>query len=206
MTERPILFSGPMVRAILDGRKTQTRRVLNKHMVAFIDTYEFDIRHLIPQCPYGRVGDHLWVRELYVAFGRWETRFSEKKGRDEWHFVDMTLDTGREYRFDGALPNSARGGVTPTWWKRPSIFMPRAAARTLLEVTGVRVERLQAITWQDAIAEGIHDPRRAARRVDPVEGTVAQFRHLWDNLNAERGHGWAANPWVWVIEFRRIEQ
>ncbi|KVG33817.1 hypothetical protein WJ30_07030 [Burkholderia diffusa] len=155
--------------------------------------------------PYGAPGDRLWVRETHIAYGRWETRFSAKKGRDEWHFVDMTHDTGLEYRFDGDLPNAARGGATPAWWRRPSIFMPRRAARTLLEITGVRVERLQEITWQDAIAEGVHDPRRAARRIDPVEGTVAQFRHLWDSLNAERGHGWDVNPWVWVVDFRRIE-
>ena len=83
--------------------------------------------------------------------------------------------------------------------------MPRWASRITLEITGVRAERLQSIEWDEAIAEGIPDPRRAARRIDPVEGTVAQFRQLWDGLNAARGHGWEANPWVWVVEFRRIE-
>ncbi|MBJ9669001.1 hypothetical protein I5693_15745 [Burkholderia cenocepacia] len=222
MTEHPILFNEPMSAAVRAGRKSQTRRVMtpqpffddrgllwwhwSKHAgSAWDQPIGAPSEAWLARCPYGVPGERLWVRETHIAYGRWETRFSEKKGRDEWHFIDMTLETGREYRFDGAVSNAARGGVLPAWWRRPSIFMPRAAARTLLEVTGVRVERLQTIEWDEAIAEGISDPRRAARRVDPVDGTVAQFRQLWDGLNAARGHGWDTNPWVWVVAFRRIE-
>ncbi|WP_321810126.1 hypothetical protein [Burkholderia sp. BCC1985] len=233
VAEHPILFNEPMSAAARAGHKSQTRRIAipKRSYIDFIgggpkagpdwndpSCWGFEDPNTgiwwalrgneecrqIP-CPYGNVGDHLWVRETYVAYGRWETRFSAKKERDEWHFVDMTLETGREYRFGGDLPNAARGSVTPAWWRRPSIFMPRAASRTLLEVTGVRAERLQAISWDNAIAEGIPDPRRAVLRVDPVDGCIAQFRQLWDGLNAARGHGWDANPWVWAIEFRRVE-
>lgn len=226
MTEHPILFNEPMSAAARAGRKSQTRRVVNWRTVrpglnlqfsgltasavgnAWVlespTRASYEWRCAPTRCPYGVPGDRLWVRETHIAYGRWETRYSAKKERDEWHFVDMTLETGREYRFDGAVPNAARGGATPAWWRRPSIFMPRAAARTLLEVTGVRVERLQSIEWDEAIAEGIPDPRRAARRVDPVEGTVAQFRQLWNSLNAARGYDWDTNPWVWVVEFKRI--
>ncbi|MCA7953908.1 hypothetical protein LGM43_26925 [Burkholderia seminalis] len=200
------------------GRKTQTRRpvrpqpevspqgnLMGEWLRRPLDGLLLPkLQDIAIHCPYGAPGGRLWVREMHIAYGRWETRFSAKKERDEWHFVDMTLETGREYRFDGAVPNAARGGATPAWWRRPSIFMPRAAARTLLEVTGVRVERLQSIEWDEAIAEGIPDPRRAARRVDPVEGTVAQFRQLWNILNAARGYDWDTNPWVWVVEFKRI--
>ncbi|MBR8151047.1 hypothetical protein [Burkholderia vietnamiensis] len=145
--------------------------------------------------PYGRVGDRLYVRETWQhsnhPFGPYES--------------DCLVFYRADYLEDPLGPDLERSadGIRREW--RPSIHMPRAAARITLEITGVRVERLQAISWADAIAEGIKDPRRAAVRIDPIDGTVAQFRKLWDSLNAARGHGWDANPWVWVIEFRRIE-
>jgi hypothetical protein len=150
----------------------------------------------------------LAVRETFFAYGRWETRYSAKKGRDEWHFIDMTAECDRAYQYAADDPDvpltKNRGGVTPGWWKRPAIHMPRLASRISLEVAAVRVEPLQAISWMDAIGEGLRDPRRGLRRVDPVEGCVAQFRALWDSINAPRGYGWDMNPWVWVVEFQRI--
>ncbi|MBN3777399.1 hypothetical protein G3O06_07520 [Burkholderia sp. Ac-20345] len=229
MKELPILFAHPMVRAILEGRKTQTRRVVKPQpevspqgnlMGEWLGRPLNGL--LLPKlqdisihCPYGTPGGRLWVRESYVAFGRWETRYSAKKGRDEWHFVDMTVETGRKYRFDGAVPNAARGGATPAWWRRPSIFMPRAAARTLLEVTSVRVERLQDISHDDAVAEGLLILPASGRYVvsqgDQYLGGADHdprvvYADLWDSLNTERGHGWSTNPWVWVVEFGRIQQ
>ena len=180
MKERPILFNDAMVRAILDGRKTQTRRPVKP---AYVN---------------GQPGDRLWVRETFYAWGRWERQFSAKKNRDEWHFADMTLESGKQYRYAvghcGDNGPRQRGSVTPQWWKRPAIHMPRWASRITLEVTGVRVERLQDISSADCWAEGIqHSPD-----VDPYH----EFADLWSSVYG--AESWEANPWVWVVEFRRL--
>ncbi|WP_186083797.1 hypothetical protein [Burkholderia gladioli] len=182
MKKRPILFSAPMVRAILDGRKTQTRRVAKEF--AGRDNLDAILRRFPNQqgCPHGEPGDRLWVRETW--------------GQYQLAPEDIV------YRADEDFPCGS-----PKRW-RPSIHMPRWASRITLEITGVRVERLQDISEADAIAEGIEhtsdgfsvDEGRhfhAARARD-------SFASLWDGLNEARGHGWEANPWVWVIEFRRI--
>jgi hypothetical protein len=216
MKERRILFSAPMVRALLDGTKTQTRRVVKDLPPWEITEICHDAggtgkwmpngpspsgkgmaaghwRH----CPYGRSGDRLWVRESFVAFGRWETRYSEKKQRDEWHFVDLTLETDQAYRFDGADPDARRRtGAAPTWHSRPSLFMPRAASRILLDVVSVRVERLQDISHEDAECEGVKCNYSAL-------GFRDHYRHLWESINGPSS--WDANPWVWVVEFKRVQ-
>lgn len=147
--ERPILFSGAMVRAILDGRKTHARRPVKGWALDWLQSDNFTPAYVADPanraCPYCQAGDRLWVRETFFAFGRWDTRFSAKKGRDEWHFVDITTDSGREYQYpDSFAPVASlpREDVTPSWWKRPAIFMPRAASRIVLEIVSVRVERL----------------------------------------------------------------
>lgn len=213
MTEHPILFNEPMSAAARTGRKSQTRRVVRGEALNWLDSANFTPEYVALRengfSPYGYAGDRLYVRESFIAFGRWETRYSAKKERDEWHFVDMTLETGREYQFGSSPPNAARGGATPAWWRRPSIFMPRTASRTLLEVTGVRVERLKNISESDARAEGVTIEDRhtdgycAGEHLPP---SIRAFRELWDGLNAAAGHGWDANPWLWVVEFRRIER
>lgn len=236
--EHPILFSAPMVRAILAGNKTQTRRV-----VAGADAWHPDVRSVsilglgsdgccaMPcdefgrmlggamRCPYGQPGNKLWVRETFYAYGRWVTRFNAKKGRDEWHFIDLTLERGKSYLYPASDSQPQpmggkrhKGGVTPTWWKRPAIFMPAIASRITLDVTGVRVERLQDISEADAIAEGVNrfpgfcldDDAAAFNRIGPVDNDsfpIARYAVLWEQINGLGG--WDANPWVWVVEFKR---
>lgn len=163
-------------------------------------------------CPYGKPGEQIWVRETFFAFGRWETRFSTKKGRDEWHFVDMTLECGHAYHYDVEDPvtivgSKGRGGITPMWWKRPAIFMPRAASRITLEITSVRVERLQDISDADAIAEGIERDGKWWRGYWPSGCGVAlptiSYRSLWESINGSGS--WEANPFVWVVEFKVLK-
>ena len=217
MKERPILFSGPMVRALLDGSKTQTRRVCKPQPIAdarFVGGHHLPATKRNPgqeisveapyvhiACPYGLPGDRLAVRETFYAWGRWETRYSAKKGRDEWHFVDMTLECGRSYAYDTdedtPMIVTRRSTVVPLWWRRPAIFMPRAASRITLEITSVRVERLQAITRGDAMSEGCPFPNMAEGD-DPRKW----YADLWNDLNG--AGAWDANPWVWAIEFRRL--
>jgi hypothetical protein len=201
MTERPILFSGPMVRAILDDRKIQTRRPVKlqppaatREVITFhhpdprTHFWAFDGGSLLDwahPCPYGNVGDRLYVRETWQhsnhPFGPYEP--------------DCTVFYRADYLDDPLGPDLERSadGIRRQW--RPSIHMPRAASRITLEVTGVRVERLQSISDDDAFAEG-----------SPEDATWPRdwYRDLWNDLNAERGHGWDANPWVWVVEFKRL--
>jgi hypothetical protein len=212
--EHPILFSAPMVRAILEGRKTVTRRVAKGvhfvHAVTSEALKSADSAGGRIPCPYGQPGDRLWVKETFFAWGRWETRYSAKKGRDEWHFVDMTMECGKDYLYaaDGVSDTTAfvkrRGGVAPMYWKRPAIFMPRAASRITLEVTGVRVERLHQITDAGCEAEGVRPSVDGNARdwKNDETGWRRTFRQLWDQINGEGA--WHADPWVWVVEFKRV--
>lgn len=199
MKERPILFSGEMVRAILDGRKTQTRRVVTvprgggKRCVPWAPYYIEEDGRLLYQneageyhpmegrCPYGAEGTKLWVRE---TFCRCETATCFKAG-------------------DGDHENC---GDFKRW--KPSIHMPRALSRLLLEVKAVRVERLQEITWEDAVAEGIECPWPHGQWAGmPGRKPIAlrKFSKLWDSINAKRGFSWVSNPFVWVVTFERIQ-
>ncbi|WP_050466328.1 hypothetical protein [Herbaspirillum chlorophenolicum] len=230
MKERPILFSGAMVRGVLAGDKTQTRRPVKPqppaatykvmqynhpdhlpNFYAWVDTEPpgpvCEVSDWSQACPYGQPGDRIWVRETVFAWGMWEQRYSEEKGRLEWHFVDMTIEGGFQYRYASDEPHfisSRRVDGCITWWKRPAIHAPRAASRILLEITGVRVERLQDISEADAAAEGV--ATWAPGALSP-EGQTAdpsdQFRWLWGSING--ADSWTANPWVWVVEFRRIK-
>ena len=228
MKERPILFSDPMVKAILNGRKTMTRRVI-KHDVPFATSTYFDEETsrwywdmkcgvadpCLGKCPYGQPGDRLWVRETwrvgswreddgqiavdFKADGfphqKWRTVPDPDKFNDLWE--ESTQEAEKVYGMKERY--GWKPGKSPCRW-RPSIFMPRWAARIILEITAIRVERLGDITIEDAQAEGVTPLG--------VEGDGrrwrAAFRELWDSLNAKRGYGWDANPWVWVIEFRRL--
>ncbi|KVE08413.1 hypothetical protein [Burkholderia anthina] len=249
MRELPILFSGPMVRALLEGRKTQTRRVVKvrNELPPAWATYASEGHSLMQDgkarpvgsffwseeqqpeqplqtlrrwpvlpakhpmagdwywtpSPYGKIGDRLWVRETCRA--------------DE---LDSGLD-GVRYQADDAFRaiedsllaaerwldlNAYRGREGATV---PAIHMPRWASRITLEITGVRAERLQSISESDARAEGVtiadhHMRGYCAGAYRPP--SIRAFHDLWDSLNAARGHGWDMNPWVWVVEFRRIER
>lgn len=215
MKQRPILFSGAMVRALLDSSKTQTRRVMKPQPEPIPKECEcgspgfwlpFNAAQSMVRneemawaCPFGGAGNQIWVRETFYAYGRWETRYSEKKKRDEWHFVDITIECDRAYQYaadnpDVPLPTS-RGGALPGWYKRPAIFMPRVASRINLSIEAVRVERLQDISEADALGEGVTP--------EATDEAINAYRMLWESLNGP--DSWAANPWVWVIEFKRIK-
>jgi hypothetical protein len=199
--ERPILFSGPMVRAILDGRKTQTRRVIRSP-----EKYT-GIRECGFCCPHGQPGDRLWVRETWIV--------GHPAGEEgQWSVLRPTGHTDRDGRvfyratFKEPDPNEAGRMI----W-RPSIFMPRWASRLTLEITDVRVERLQEITREDVRAEGVPDTygEGADQRFPEMEPHVwdnmtwrEQWAYCWDSINAKRDHGWDANPWVWVIGFNLV--
>lgn len=197
--ERPILFSGEMVRAILDGRKTQTRRVVNRKHLPFVESLLgglLDGKWNQRPMPYGRPGDRLWVREAHTI----------SNGGDAIYRVDYPANA--EARGLENIPPESE-----VRW-RPSIHMPRWASRITLEITDVRVERVRSISRDDAMAEGVERvpaPIMAAAwrdyrggPADWVTDPVRSFSGLWDSINAGRGYGWDTNPWVWVIEFRRM--
>ena len=186
--ERPILFSGDMVRAILRGHKTQTRRPVKRLSTARADGRAPSLQPAA-RCPYGRIGDLLWVRET-------------------WALVDDSGDArgmpnACVYRADEHAATTHGGR---RW--RPSIHMPRWAARIDLVIREVRREPLQALTAQDALAEGIAWVSGASQpegaRPTPSQEHINRFARCWDDLYAGRGYGWAANPMVWVIAFRMM--
>ncbi len=200
MRERPILFSEPMVRAILEGRKSMTRRVV-KPQPQYTKMDEF-LRACpaMCACPYGLPGDRLWVRESFYCV-------------DMPHYGDTPClvyadEYERYQKYDQTKPHGIE--ERPCGFKfghHPSIFMPRWASRINLEITGIRVERLQDISEEDAKDEGCsggvttesHFGSNKAFESTPL----SEFYNLWESINAKRGFGWDKNPWVWVIEFKR---
>jgi hypothetical protein len=207
--EHPILFQADMVRAILNCRKTMTRRVIkpqpvmmdsgawfpssnpgdSKNRTGLHYANEYHLRKGLPIdfSPYGQPGDRLWVRETHV--------FERYEDEPYWLYLhyratDRTPDLDYEDDEDG----------DPKCKWRPSIFMPRWASRITLEIVSIRAERVQEISEEDANLEG----------VDFIPSAPAATNHrtsfagLWDSINAKRGFGWDVNPWVWVIEFKRV--
>lgn len=182
--ERPILFSGPMVQAILDGRKTQTRRVIRPQPTPGVDWFEQGIR-----CPYGKIGDWLYVKETFAVSGAHD--HCSAKGL---HIHNVCYRAGGGFGFENG---SERG----KW--RPSRFMPRWASRITLEITEVRVQRVQDIGETDCVQEGVE--------YSICEGTTmparVAFRILWETINGKREgikFSWANNPWIWAITFKRV--
>lgn len=229
MKERPILFSSPMVSAILEGRKTMTRRIVKTQpddecyylcdtetrdgIFGMVIDYNQGDENPFVKCPYGTIGDRLWVREA----------FAESKGL----ITPTKLFKKTFYRADFVKDDS---GERDGWWYqdkfingnikwKPSIHMPRCASRITLKITNIRVERLQEITEDDAIAEGVEQmavpkPQRIWwKNYDPLANkTMAvpsvftdprqSFQSLWESINGKGS--WEMNLWVWVIEFKRI--
>ncbi|HCC2946136.1 TPA: hypothetical protein M4219_005062 [Klebsiella pneumoniae] len=222
ITERGMIFNAEMVRALLSGRKTQTRRIIKPQPEATLSGSLSGkwlsrplnglllpkIEDIAIHCPFGVVGDRIWVRETWAILGNedgccidWEEKLCKADERSAariyrasceqrpgnyglWSIPDDAdwKPHTKDYQYEGA-------------W-RPSIHMPRWASRILLEITGVRVERLRSMSQDDARAEGV------IAASGPMEAGLA-FRELWDSIYGEES--WKANPWVWVIEFKRVE-
>ncbi|HID2693047.1 hypothetical protein [Klebsiella pneumoniae] len=236
MKERGMIFNGEMVRAILDGRKTQTRRIMKiqpehsglglrrvidskngsddgKYFWSLSDACGLKIRSKSFTCPFGSVGDRIWVREAFRVHSRATdvaTLVYKASERNSW--------TEQTHRVPVSVCNKP---ATPEKWT-PSLHMPRWASRILLEITDVRVERLNAISPEDAESEGLErtnftgfgdepglpsypepdvyfDPLKKQWKEYPPEA----FAGLWESIYGEGS--WKANPWVWVIEFKRVE-
>ncbi|WP_148250538.1 hypothetical protein [Raoultella terrigena] len=203
MTERGMIFNGEMVQALLDGRKTQTRRPIKWRQTRATDIAERDDGSKWPwsedaenvcdywhPCPFGAVGDRIWVRETWNKYSGLLT-----------------------YRADHDWIDEMRKETVCTAKWRPSIHMPRWASRILLEITDVRVERLNDISEQDSMSEGI-DADRLAESQDNYNciadhnmtgrpTATGAFKYLWESIYGEES--WKANSWVWVIEFKRVE-
>lgn len=202
--ERPIIFSGPMVRAILAGTKTVTRRILRPDAVsdatqAAAGSLDEGPRTLLRRCPYGVLGDRLWVRETWcdadVMYG---------EGGNECASVVGYAADKSAIQYDAPKPRKIPAYDIAQWnWSklkmRPSIFLPRWASRITLEIVSARVERLQDITEKDAKAEGAEQPETNG----PTPTYRAGFAMLWNAINGKRAP-WGSNPWVWVVTFRRL--
>jgi len=211
MKERPILFSAAMVNAILAGQKSQTRRTIKPSWSRCLDLDDSEDRaKAVVSCPYGQPGDRLWVKETW---------------RPDLNNDDFTSCVA--YRADGAnvlIANTA--AAADAWmdarrpeeqypqmlqakWRSP-LFMPRWASRITLDVVSVRIERVQSISTNDAMAEGLHGPLTNPE-LDKVvsqigRGPRSAFQELWDSINGKKpGRDWASNPFVWCVEFKRAE-
>ncbi|MHC7034821.1 hypothetical protein ACYAWO_21020 [Klebsiella pneumoniae] len=222
MKERGMIFNGEMVRAILDGRKTQTRRIMKPqpepcphgghwwpsnvfktmlHVEEEMQNGKGGWGGLVGDaCPFGDVGDRIWVRETFCPVD--DTQY----GGEKW------VDYRATPKFEASHPagwDSAHNDAEALKW-RPSIHMPRWASRILLEITDVRVERLNAISEEDARAEGIIDggclncgEPEPCGCANPEPDATDAFAYLWQSIYGQES--WNANPWVWVIEFKRVE-
>lgn len=229
MKQRPILFSAPMVQAILAGRKTMTRRVINKlkgysritefglsdtpnYDWHFRDKHgrwvDMDHAQLLALCPYGQVGERLWVRESFAGVYGHEVPIGHpKKLCGTWGVPAYPeFEACVVYKADGAFnklldPNRPYSGdFYPKPCYESALFMPRDYSRILLEITDIRIERLQDISETDAIAEGCCE---VACGPDYTLYKKWAFRELWNSING--ADSWDENPWVWVIEFKVVQ-
>lgn len=208
MKYKPMIFTTETVKAILEGHKTQTRRpVKGKHLELLLngehDTPEKfyqdkygDSHSLTDICPYGQVGDRIWVKETFQYDDGW--RIAYKASPETW-------PTDKNGVTDGS------GWMCWDW--RPSIHMPRWASRIALEITDIRVERVQGITPEDVKAEGVDltglcewQRKYGKSAFDINEYYKIIFENLWNKIYLSRGYGWDKNPWVWVIGFKVVDR
>lgn len=206
--ERPILMSAPNVRPTMDGRKTQTRRVFKAKNGGLWPNMNDQpgMRQILRNCPYGQPGDRLWVRETWQ--GPLLAEFETDADADWYRPSNI-----HQYQNPKHCLYAADGGPPPEFmtaddelvrrWK-PSIHMPRWASRITLEITGVRVERVQDIDIADASAEGVTDTGSLIldKAGNEQGGPIAEYAVLWESINGPGS--WEQNPWVWVIEFKRV--
>lgn len=231
MKHTGILFSTAMIMAILEGRKTQTRRVVKPQpkegnvsqriTVGADNIFEAEATNQNWKCPYGIPGDILFVRETFYAWGKW-VQDGPPKPANKWKFVDLTKSVNGRYLYCddnidkmGIAPNTLKDGKVH-WYKRPSIFMPKAAVRLFLQVDEIRVERLEEISHSDAVAEGINyviDKVTGFCGYDYLSGGynlmttgVHSYLSLWRKINKIERFASTGNPWVWVVKFKKIDK
>lgn len=233
MKKRGMIFNAEMVRAILDGRKTQTRRIVK---VNCMDICEKDDGSLWPwredeenhgdywyPCPFGEVGDRIWVRETWALLGNedgccidWNGKLCKGDEREAARIYRASCEQKQGDYGLWSIPDDAdwktyteNEKFEGAW--RPSIHMPRWASRITLEITGVRVERLNDVSDTDAVAEGLlpagdmlpdYPGTFLTPKGDFATAKVA-FQRLWESIYGEES--WQSNPWVWVVEFKRVE-
>lgn len=226
MKEHPILFSTEMIKAILEGRKTMTRRIMKIQPPVNIEStiYQFatnrtgisdkdygkhhwlglssknfcsvlDSGQPYFKCPYGKLGDMLWVRESFAVIGNEVVR-DESSG--------AIIEETPQYVFRG----EKQPHIERLYKWKPPIYMPKAAARIWLEITGIRVERLQDISEEDAKVEGamlwMYPNGKNAFGEEDFYSARTCFHSLWKSINGPES--WQSNPWVWVVSFRKIEK
>jgi hypothetical protein len=204
MKQRPILFSTPMVQAILEGRKTMTRRVIKPQpettlydvKMGYWSEYPNDLKHPYVKCKHGEIGDVLYVRET------WRKYLSE----DGNEIIDFAADDHEMlYLTDGdGFQVFNKDGSEKFVPYRPGIHLPKKHSRIWLRITDIRVEKLQDISEEDAKKEGVNSSNYTGIGVDELKVNRYAFRDLWDKINGDES--WLQNPWVWVISFERIEK
>lgn len=204
MREKPILFSGSMVNAILDGKKTQMRRVIKPQPPEWIERFGYSIftpngmisGRGISESGFSekaftlpwQVGDHLWVRETWMQ----PPTINQKMLADG-------ADTWPDYVYMADKPDDIEQLKEWGWKVKPSIYMPRWASRITLEITNIKAERLQEISLEDAMKEGFP----YCEGFSPVTMPITKFQNVWSHINGKK-HPWKSNPWVWVIEFKKV--
>lgn len=236
MKHIPALFSTPMVQAIQNDTKTITRRtgglekinedsnnwVYHRFYNGFAKFTEKHnaINEVYVKCPFGEIGDILWVREAFYAYGYWaENGVTEKTKQLAFKFIDETEKLGLSYRYFDNKPNNVNSSDDNRrgWYLRPSIHMPKAACRLWLEKTATRAERLQDITNEDAKNEGVllyesgthwlnyEDQHfNTTQFIYNCNDAAESFKTLWWLINGRES--WFANPWVWVNSFKKVEK